>query len=216
MDSVSYHLSELKAAQRADDPCRVMPEIPKGCKRILDVGCGAGQTLIASDLGVDTLACGVDPDFTALQAGKQLAQQIQFVHARGEDLPFRNDFFDFAISRVALPYMDIPGALAEIQRVLAPGRTFWGALHPFSMAWQDLLQGLRSFNVKIIVFRLYVLLNGLAFHLTGKLFRFPLKRERCESFQTARGIRRALFEAGFTDVEVRRNSHFIVMAKKRS
>lgn len=216
MNSKVYHLEELNIALSANDPRRVMPIVSGEHKRILDVGCGAGQTLIASHLSPDVVAVGVDRDFAALHLGKQLGTHIHFVCAAGERLPFVSGCFDLVISRVSLPYMHIPKALAEIARVIKPCGNLWIVLHPFPMVWRELVHSFRKLNVVDVLFRLYVLANGLAFHIASKQFRFPFGRHRCESFQTGRGISRALYAAGFADIEIRRERFFVVSAKKWS
>ena len=45
------------------------------------------------------------------------------------------------------------------------------------------------------LFRLYVIVDGIFFHVTGKTVEFP--NGRTESFQTERGIRTALARAKF-------------------
>jgi hypothetical protein len=62
-----------------------------------------------------------------------------------------------------------------------------------------------------------VILNGWLYHLTGKLFRFPLNRSRIESFQTRGGLVRGLTRAGFSGIEFPKtpHGHFLVTARKR-
>jgi ubiquinone/menaquinone biosynthesis C-methylase UbiE len=189
-----------------------MPTVPPECRSVLDVGCGAGQTLIALDLADTVHAYGVDVDCGALQLGRTLTQQVSFACAAGESLPFRVESFDFVVVRVALPYMQIPTALAEIRRVLRPRGRLWLVLHPVSMIVRELLSHLRAFNLKAVARRLYVLSNGLAFHCLGRLIRLPLNPPLCESFQTASGIRRAL--RGFDEVQITRAPFFVVTARK--
>jgi hypothetical protein len=55
--------------------------------------------------------------------------------------------------------------------------------------------------VKDVIFRSYVIFNGLLFHYSGAMMRFPFNRRRVESFQTKGGLRRALARQGFTDIE---------------
>lgn len=209
MSNAEYHLRELKIAQGTDEQ-RNLPLVPKGVERILDVGCGAGQTLIA--LGVTgTHAVGVDYDLEALRLGQSLTARIDLLQSSGEQLPFRDEIFDFAYSRVALPYMDIGRAVREIARVLRPGGGVWLSLHPLSMlSWKSAFR-----SPKTLAFEVYRLVNTAAFTLSGRLFRYPLKRSRLESYQTERGMRLVLAAAGFGEIRFAHGHHFVVTARKR-
>jgi len=214
MDDGSYHLQELSIASDPGDPRRVMPTIEAGHRRILDVGCGAGQTLIASNLGAGVVAVGVDVDYTALSLGRELSNTICFILAKGESLPFEGESFDLVISRVALPYMHVHLALAEMARVLKAGGSLWLTLHPFSMTASEIMTSFIHFKFKAVLYRAWVLTNGLTLHLFGKQWAFPPKSRRYESYQTKRGITRALLSAGFRRIEFGAGNHFIVTAKK--
>jgi ubiquinone/menaquinone biosynthesis C-methylase UbiE len=212
--TLDYHRLEFLIAADPDDPRRILPEVSARHRRILDVGCGAGQTLVASNLGETVLAVGADLDFSALAYGRQQATNINFVRAAGEALPFRNDSFDLVICRVALPYMHVERALGEMFRVLDEAGELWLVLHPLSMTASELLESLRQLNSKATIYRLWVLGNGLSLHLFGKQWRWPLRPQRYESWQTAARTRRMLSTAGFDDVEVTRNAHFLITARK--
>ena len=205
-----YHLHELEIARTPGDPRRVMPPLRPGVRSVLDVGCGAGQTLIASDLGPGVLAVGVDVDQHALALGRRLTDHVQLAGAKGEALPFRDASFDMVICRVALPYMHVPTALAEMARVLRPGGEIWLTLHPASMTLRELAERVWAGDVRAALYRAYVLANGIALHLAGRQFPFPLGDRRTESFQTAGGMARLLRAAGFVSLE-RRESPFFVM-----
>lgn len=182
--------------------------------RVLDVGCGAGDSLneelqrrfgrFENALQIEMV--GIDIDEAALAQGKINYPQFLFVCAKGEELPFPDESFDAVISRVAMPYMDIPVVLREIRRVLKTGGELRVKLHPLSFTLSELADELRSGSIKNrvqnLVYRLYVIANGMALHLAGFNFRFPLVRRRCESFQTRRAIRRALLAAGFEQIDV--------------
>lgn len=213
-DSESYHRLELLIASDPGDPRRVMPAISAHHRRILDVGCGAGQILIASDLASNVLAVGADIDHSALLLGDKLSSNIQFVCASGEGLPFENATFDLVICRIALPYMHIHRALSEMWRVLSTGGDLWLVLHPFSMIRRELIASLTRLKLKSIVYQLYVVTNGLALHLLGGQFKFPFKGGSYESFQTVKGIQSVLRSVGFNQIKIDRSKFFVVTAKK--
>ena len=210
MSAKDYHLRELAIARSASDSRRVMPPVLRGIRRVLDIGCGAGQTLIAADMG-RAYKTGIDCDFEALQLGRQLCSDIHVVHAAGEALPFRDSTYDLVISRVALPYMHIPTTVREAARVLVPNGRVWFVLHPVSMlSWKRNVLSLRR-----TVFGLYVGLNSLLFHFLGLQIRFPLNRATIESVQTCAGMTRCLKAGGFGDIEFQTGTHFVVTARRQ-
>jgi ubiquinone/menaquinone biosynthesis C-methylase UbiE len=206
--SLAYHQGELRVALDATNPQRLVPD-PGPARAILDIGCGAGQTIIA--LGAGGRSIGIDIDFGALRfaANGTMGEPLKVAAARGEQLPFTSASFDFVYSRVAIPYMDIPVALAEMHRVLEPGGRLWLALHAVAIPADQFRRG----NVKGKIYALYTIVNGAWFHLTGRTF--PIRPGVRESIQTEGGMRRALLRAGFTRVTFFRNAvHFIVEAQR--
>jgi SAM-dependent methyltransferase len=214
MSARKYHLRELQIARDPSAPGHLLPPIPEGCRAILDIGCGAGQTLIASRLPPGVLACGVDLDVSALALGRSLTAAVHFACARGEALPFRAGSFDFVFSRVALPYMDVPRALAEIGRVLRPGGALWLSLHPAAFAIREMVGAVRARRLRATVYLLYTLLNGLSLHRFHRVHRWPFGSGGFESIQTAGGMRRALARAGFRDIAITRDRFFVAAARK--
>ncbi len=213
-DSRTYNLEELAIAMCPEDPRRILPPVRENHRSILDIGGGAGQTLIALDLGGRSLVVSVDLDFEALSLGKELSEGIDFVCARGESLPFKDHSFDMVICRVAIPYMHISKALTEMGRVLRPGGLLWATLHTFQMTAGELLRHLVGFEIRGAIYRLYILINGVALHYIGRQFRWPFSQGRYESCQSTKGITRSLHSAGFTEIRIQKNSFFIVTAEK--
>jgi len=214
-NSLQYHREELAIALSADDKRRVLPNLPDRFDSILDIGCGAGQTLVACHLPEHVRAWGIDVDLAALMLGRQLAPRIQFALASGEQLPFRDGMFDVIISRVALPYMHLPHALDEVQRVLAPGGHVWLTLHPVDMPVKRLARSLSGGKFRDVAYLCYVLMNGVLFQCAGRQFRFPANRQRCESFQTVAGMARALRARGFHSITSSTEPFFLMTATKR-
>jgi SAM-dependent methyltransferase len=210
---IAYHLRELEIAKNPDSVHYSMPEIGPDDRAVLDIGCGIGQTFLASHPPPGALLVGIDIDRESLVYGKGNAPHIEFVHATAERLPFRSQLFDLVISRVSLPYTNIPRSLAEVERVLKTNGRIWITLHPFSMVRQDLARAVRAFDVRDLIHCGYVVANGVSLHVTGR--QFPFVNSRFESFQTTGGIRRAVTRAGFRDVWVgSRHHHFVCTARK--
>jgi ubiquinone/menaquinone biosynthesis C-methylase UbiE len=209
-----YHLQEFAIATNPSDPRRIVPTIPRGSLRILDLGCGAGATLSVCEVNGEPFLCGVDVDHDSLVLGRELFAGGHYIHAKGESLPVRSGQFDFVIARVSLPYMDIPRALSEVARVLRPGGGVWLVLHPFSLVRRELLGSIWRLDLKDCAFRTYVIVNGLWMHFAGKMFSHPLRPGRYESFQTNRSIRIALLRAGLADVRISRGRFFTATARK--
>lgn len=214
MRTRDYHLGELAIAQSPDDPRHAMPTIRPEHHRILDVGCGAGQTLIASPLDRDALAVGIDVDFEALALGTELTEAVHFACSVAEALPLADASFDLVFSRVTLPLTYLPAAVAEIGRVLRPGGDVWLLLHSLDRTVRLLADNVAHLQLKRAAYRSYVLANGLLFHLAHRMVPFPTDGHY-ESFQTKAAIRRELDRAGFEAINFPPGRHFVVTATKR-
>lgn len=204
--SADYHLNELRIARDPNSPKHILPPQVPLSHRVLDVGCGAGQTLIAAY--PDRISFGLDIDFDALRLGRSLTDRIRFLQGAAEHLPYKDAQFDLVIARVSLPYSDIGASLKEIRRVLRPGGAIWATLHPPAVPWKQCKQS----NYRGKVLFAYVLLNSILFHIAQRQFRF---RGRYESFQTDRGMRRALTAAGFEEIGISRGAHYLATARAK-
>jgi ubiquinone/menaquinone biosynthesis C-methylase UbiE len=214
MESDNYHLDELRIAKTAGHPQQILPPITKAHRKVLDVGCGAGQTLMATNFEPGTTVIGLDVDKSALTLGRQLDRNISFVCARAECLPFQPERLDFVFSRVALPYMNVHETLFEVWRVLKTGGTLWLVLHPYPMVLKEIVQAISELKIKRAAVCLYVIANGMVLNLLGTEFHLPFRKNYYESFQTIKGIRRLLRKAGFEEIKTERNGFFVATAKK--
>lgn len=102
-------------------------------RRVLDLGCGTGALAAALERQEAARVWGVDrsPEMAA-------AARANGVHAKvasAERLPFKDGWFDRAVSRMAVHLFDRPRAFAELRRVLSPdGRVVVATMDP---AWFD-------------------------------------------------------------------------------
>jgi ubiquinone/menaquinone biosynthesis C-methylase UbiE len=203
--NAKYHLAELKISLDASHPGHTLPPPRPATDAILDIGCGVGQTLIAA-YG-DLVTFGLDVDLGALKLGRSLSENVRFVCGKAEALPYRDQQFDMVVVRASLPYFNIHASLREIRRVLRPGGAVWMTLHPISIPWK----AAKTANFKGRIFFAYICLNSILFHFSQRQFALL---GRCESFQTAGGIARALRQVGFLDITITRASQFQVTATK--
>ena len=164
--------------------------------RILDVGCGLGQPPVRASIQPDDYVIGIDINPQSLKVAQAGYPNRPFLCGRAEQLPFPNAIFDRLVSSVSLPYTEIPPALSEMRRVLRGDGTIFMAVHN----WRFTLSELRASFLRpaACIFRIYVLVNGLIFHCTGRTIRFPNRKTEC--FQTRRGLELALSRAGFVNL----------------
>lgn len=192
----AYYRAEDHILSDPMHPGYIMPYLAPG-QSVLNLGCGSMKLYPPGD----ELYLGIDALYEPL-SDRQRADAAQLsVHAMGEDLPIRDRSFNVVMSRVAIMYMDISRFIPEAYRVLEPGGKLWLTGHKFTHVVLHLWRSIRRRNVKDVIFRSYVLLNGLLFHFFGVTVRFPFNRRHVESFQTRRGLRRALQREGFTHIE---------------
>jgi SAM-dependent methyltransferase len=169
-------------------------------KRVLDIGCGAGQELLPFVI-LGARAVGVDVSTEAAQFGRAKLVQAgfgdgaDFLTASGSDLPFAEECFDVLICRVALMYMDQKAALSEAARVMRTGGRFLLKYHARSYYVSKFWSGLSDRDPKSSVHALRVLASGYIYHFTG---RQPTGRLTAggEIFQTRESLRREFTALG--------------------
>jgi SAM-dependent methyltransferase len=136
--------------------------------RILDVGCGAGQTLRLLEPDRPVTLFGVDIDLPPLVVGGRLALNegvdLALARASATAMPYRDGAFDLLISRVALNYMHQQTALAEMSRVLRPGGFLFCRVENI---WFDRWMLERSRSAKALLANLRNLAFGVLCAATG-------------------------------------------------
>jgi ubiquinone/menaquinone biosynthesis C-methylase UbiE len=98
-------------------------------ERVLDVGVGPGflAAEMAAEVGPAGKVCGIDPSASMLAIAQTRATQpgsapVELKPGDANHLPYPDASFDVATATQVLEYVeDIPGALAELRRVLRPG-----------------------------------------------------------------------------------------------
>ena len=214
MPEPQYHLDELEIALDTKRPEHLLPVLSSSRVGVVDVGCGIGQLFVAKGdevpAGVPRYGFDIDPTVIEYAKGRWPDRAI-FGVAPAEKIPLPDGSVDCYLSRVALPYAEIPKALGEAARVIVPGGRLWVTLHPISMMFGQIGKAVRTARLKELVMGTIVLANGLAFHLFGTGRRILGIRE---SWQSEARMRREL-EKSFKDVKVTHGRHFLIEATRR-
>jgi ubiquinone/menaquinone biosynthesis C-methylase UbiE len=93
-------------------------ELPAGARRVLDLGCGPGNSTVHLPQG----AIGGDYALSMLRRARRRAPGLPLVGLDAAALPLRSGSLD-AVTFHSVLYLlpDQPGALGEVHRVLRPG-----------------------------------------------------------------------------------------------
>ena len=138
-------------------------------KKVLDVGCGPGNLLVALSTEAPKLLIGVDIDETFLVFGRsQIENSVELssivptlLRASLPTLPFADETFDLVTCFLVMPHVpDDRTALTELARILKPGGTLAVSGHGFGFP----LRYLKRFRLK----PLQMYLASLIYRCTGK------------------------------------------------
>ena len=118
-------------------------------RRVLDAGCGGG--LVARELAVaGAEVVGVDRSLGSLEVARRAVDRsigsFRPVRGRLERLPFADGSFDAVVAADVLEHLpDLPAAVAELARVLAPGGGFvFDTVNRTSWSWFTAVFGLEQ------------------------------------------------------------------------
>ena len=162
--------------------------INAGNKKVLDVGCGPGNLLVALSVDTPELLIGVDVDETFLVFGRSQIETLvekptvppTLLRASLPTLPFADETFDLVTCFLVMPHVpDDNAALTELARVLKPGGTLAISGHGFGFP----LRYLKRFRLK----PLQMYLASLIYTCTGrKWIRNTLQNDRkiCDFLDT--------------------------------
>ena len=212
-DTTAYHLAELRLLGDLSDPRRFVPNYDCTEWDVLDVGCGLGQTLVAPEFAAARSRHGIDVDRSAISLGRTMFPDLVLTVASAERIPYPDARFDLVFSRVALPYTNVPVALAEMCRVARPGGRVWLALHSWRSESKALFTACRQFAGRRLVDRVYVAANSVLLAVSGRCVARPWSGT-FESFQFAGAMGRLMRKLALMEIAVVTEPHFCISARK--
>lgn len=138
----SININELLVREAFESPTAIENRFvlrsigdPKG-KKILDLGCGAGETSVYFALqGADVYACDVAEDFLAVagRLAKKFDVFIKLSAASSSALPYTNGSFDYVFGNGVLHHVELSSTGNEIYRVLkSSGKAFFVEPLPYN------------------------------------------------------------------------------------
>ncbi|MBX9677180.1 MAG: class I SAM-dependent methyltransferase [Gemmataceae bacterium] len=201
--AVAYHLGEYRVQGVNEQflPPRFLDSLTPA-SRVVDIGCGAGQTLQRLRPYGPSEFVGVDADLSALALGCLMdegsAQPIRFVRGSAETLPFDDSQFTQAICRVAINYMHQGRALREMVRVLRPGGLLCLRVEGPGFDWR---LARAAPNGRALVCRLRDAAVGITLALTGWQPAPGGRFSGGRAFGTVRRFKTLLAQAGCEVVE---------------
>jgi ubiquinone/menaquinone biosynthesis C-methylase UbiE len=171
-------------------------------RRVLDVGCGAGQELLPFVTERGAQGVGMDIAETVGRVGREMyaahapGARVSFIRGTAEELPFPSGLFDVVICRLALPYTDNARAFAEVSRVLRPGGKYFLKISGVRWYLLELKQALKKRNFLSMIHASRVIVAGSIYHLTRRQPRARIPSP--ETFQSEWLLRRELTRHGLT------------------
>lgn len=141
---------------------------------VLDVGCGAGQSLIPFVTERGAAGVGLDINGASLHVARELlasvdlADAVTLVCAKAEALPVPTACFDVVICRGVLAYTDTRRTLAEVHRALRPNGVAIvqvGNLRNELIVLRTHLRARRTRDARITLRRIAA---GIVYHVRGR------------------------------------------------
>lgn len=127
--------------------------------KLLDAGCGAGHWAIAASY-LNKEVKGIDSTEKYLSVARDLkknfmCENLDLVLGKMENLPYKDNYFDYVVSYCVWMYTDREKSLKEMYRVLKPGgKIYLGAVTGFGWYLKLIIEGLMKGNRSLILLSL--------------------------------------------------------------
>jgi len=199
-----YMRKEWELFKNVPTRTQLLLDVAEGLKvrRVVDIGCGAGQEMLPLLENGEVLGVGIDVEPESASIGRILyatqfpQARVCFVTAFAEDLPFDSETFEVVICRIAIAYMNNRAVLKEIARVLQPNGILLLKIIHARYYLREVWRGIKAAEVRKIVYASRVLFAGMVYHVLGNQ---PAGLANGETFQTRWMLFRELHKSGLRD-----------------
>lgn len=173
-------------------------------KVVIEVGCEYGQDLARPMFDNAAVRYGIDIDAKKIVSGQKMYphsiyQNLVLMIGCAESLELPTACGDEYLSRVSLPYSNIPVALKEARRVLKDGGQIYLTMHDLRLQMEWLIKAICEGKLKRVLDHAYIFAASIWFALTGDCVGRPGYRG-CETFQTRARMTKELSRAGFGSI----------------
>ena len=174
----------------------------------LDIGCGLGEWLAQYRVWFPgRLLVGMDVSrervWEAAARSRTLSEQVLFVVAAAEWLPFKDGTFAAVTCRVVLSYVWVQPTLREMRRVMHPHGIAAIQVHSAFHYWALFRRGVLSHKPRLVGYAAWVAVNTAFLYMTGSQTKLTLlgRSGGPHTFLTVALFRRLLRSAGFSSLE---------------
>jgi len=201
-DGVKQYWNWLK--RRDELPRGVTAEMVAG-RRVLDVGCGVGCSLMTFARHGARALVGVDVMPVFVELGRVFAERegapTPELHlCDAARMPLRDASCGFVFSRIALNYMRADRVIAEMARVASDGADLALCVNGLPWSLRALGRAVRGLRFRRAAFFSFSLLNGAVYNTLGTQLTLrhagAMHASHSPVFLTARKLRRELRQAG--------------------
>ncbi len=162
--------------------------------RVLDVGCGIGQTVLALARRWPAQYVAMDPNPIACALARvatRASERVEVVTGSAEHLPFADKSFDRIHSRVVIQYTNSYRALAEMVRCLKPGGRLYLKVADWRYYSRRLWPVLAHLDGRGLFLNSFPLANGIICQWFGQPAGFKWKGARFQEHFLGRGYLRS-------------------------
>ena len=118
---------------------RALDLLPKGWRKVVDVGCGTGRTIEAVEEGKIVIGLDITLDFLKLAKRRYSQRPIDCIYGTATNLPFRSNAFDGALTYTMMHHLTREEKLRALSEISRVSRTYVFGEVGKKLCWSSIL-----------------------------------------------------------------------------